>query len=55
MTHLPNILLTTYHADCVPIYFVDKTKKIVGIAHGGWKGTFENISGKMIDKMIKVL
>lgn len=49
ITNVANIILTTYHADCVPIYFLDKTKKIVGLAHGGWRGTFENISGKMID------
>lgn len=54
ITNLPNVLLTTYHADCVPIYFVDRKKRIIGLAHGGWRGTFENISGKMIDKMIKV-
>src|SRR5690606_4290042 len=49
ITDLPNIVLATYHADCVPIYFLDRGKKVVGIAHGGWRGTFENISGKMID------
>ncbi|WP_025641311.1 peptidoglycan editing factor PgeF [Schnuerera ultunensis] len=51
ITDLPNIVLATYHADCVPIYFLDRGKKVVGIAHGGWRGTFENISGKMIDIM----
>lgn len=52
ITHLPDMLLITYHADCVPIYFVDRKKKIVGIAHGGWKGTLGNIVGKMIDNMV---
>lgn len=54
ITHLHNILLMTYHADCVPIYFVDVKKKVIGIAHGGWRGTFNNISGKMIDKIKEV-
>lgn len=54
ITNLPNISLMTYHADCVPIYFVDTEKKIIGLAHGGWKGSFENISGKMVDSFIKV-
>lgn len=53
ITHLSNVLLTTYHADCVPIYFVDRKNKIIGIAHGGWKGTFGNISAKMIDAMMR--
>ncbi|MCF6465180.1 peptidoglycan editing factor PgeF [Clostridium sp. Cult2] len=51
ITDIPNVVLTTYHADCVPIYFLDIAKKIIGIAHGGWRGTFDNISGKMIDTM----
>ncbi|MBZ2173687.1 peptidoglycan editing factor PgeF [Schnuerera sp. xch1] len=49
ITNLTDIVLATYHADCVPIYFFDKVDNIVGIAHGGWRGTFDNISGKMID------
>ncbi|NLX60967.1 MAG: peptidoglycan editing factor PgeF [Tissierellia bacterium] len=53
ITHLTDVLLITYHADCVPIYFVDKYKKVVGLAHGGWKGTYGNIAGKMIDSMIE--
>lgn len=54
ITNIPNIILSTNHADCVPIYFIDQIKKVVGVAHGGWRGTYENISGKMIDKMKEV-
>ena len=52
ITNLPNIILSTGHADCVPIYFVDPGKRIVGIAHGGWRGTYGNITGKMIGRMV---
>ncbi|QQY80548.1 hypothetical protein EDD65_102205 [Keratinibaculum paraultunense] len=52
ITNVPNIVLITYHADCVPIYFYDYNKKVIGLAHGGWKGTYGNISGKMLDLMI---
>ncbi|NMB28052.1 MAG: peptidoglycan editing factor PgeF [Tissierellia bacterium] len=51
ITNIPNLILTTSHADCVPIYFLDKRKKVVGLAHGGWRGTYKNITGKMIDTM----
>ena len=50
ITHIPNLLLTTSHADCVPIYILDRKKRIIGLAHGGWRGTYNNISGKMIEK-----
>lgn len=51
ITNIPNLVLMTSHADCVPIYFLDQKKKVIGIAHGGWRGTYNNISGKMIDNM----
>ncbi|MTI66493.1 MAG: peptidoglycan editing factor PgeF [Firmicutes bacterium] len=52
LTNKPEITLFTYYADCVPLFYLDKNKKVVGIAHGGWKGTVNKIAGKMIDKMI---
>jgi len=51
VTNLPKMALITYHADCVPVYFIDIKKKAIGLAHSGWKGTFNNISGKLIKKM----
>ena len=40
-------------ADCIPILFYDHTKKVIGVAHAGRAGTFENISGNTIRKMIE--
>ncbi len=51
VTNIPNIILTTYHADCVPVYFLDQAKKVIGIAHSGWRGTYANITGNMIELM----
>jgi polyphenol oxidase len=42
------ILLTLCYADCVPIYFIDKVTKRIGIAHAGWKGSVNGIAQKMI-------
>ncbi|MTI70768.1 MAG: peptidoglycan editing factor PgeF [Firmicutes bacterium] len=52
LTNKPEITLFTYYADCVPLFYLDKNKKVVGLAHGGWKGTVNKIAGKMIDKMV---
>lgn len=49
ITSKRGIVLATYHADCVPIYFYDRVKKVIGMAHSGWKGTLNNISKVMID------
>ncbi|PYZ97939.1 laccase [Alteribacter lacisalsi] len=44
----PDILLTSMYADCVPLYFYDPERKIIGLAHAGWKGTAGNIAGHML-------
>jgi len=41
-------------ADCVPILFYDHSKKIIGVAHAGRAGTFENISANTVNKMKEV-
>ena len=53
VTNLSNIPLITFYADCVPLYFYDRVKKVVGLAHSGWKGTVNNIASCMINTMIK--
>ncbi len=52
VTNLANIPIMTFYADCVPLYFFDKEKNVIGLAHSGWKGTVKNIAGKMIETMM---
>ncbi|MPM84301.1 hypothetical protein SDC9_131372 [bioreactor metagenome] len=40
-----------FTADCVPVIIVDKTKKVIGAVHSGWKGTYANIAGKAVEEM----
>ena len=37
ITDVPGICLVTSYADCVPLYFVDPVKKVIGLSHSGWK------------------
>ena len=53
ITNVKGMALATYHADCVPIYFYDNNKEVIGMAHAGWKGTLNNISESIIKNMIK--
>lgn len=39
-------------ADCVPVFIVDKAKKVIAAVHAGWKGTALEISAKVIRLMI---
>lgn len=43
--------MVTVHGDCVPLFFFDKKRKIIGLAHAGWRGTLSDIGGKMINLM----
>ncbi|HKM34861.1 MAG TPA: peptidoglycan editing factor PgeF [Lachnospiraceae bacterium] len=53
VTACPGIALATFYADCVPLYFVDPVKKVIGLAHAGWRGTVGRIGSKMIEYMQK--
>lgn len=52
MTNEPGIVLFTYYADCVPLYFVDTVKKVIALSHSGWKGTVNKMGKVTVDKMV---
>ena len=39
ITDVPGIVLSTFYADCVPLYFVDPVHRAIGMSHSGWRGT----------------
>ncbi len=45
------LILSCFTADCVPLYFVDAVKKVIGVAHSGWRGTVDRIGAKMVEQM----
>ena len=51
VTNVPGVLLTSFYADCVPLYFYDPVKQAVGLAHAGWKGTAAGIAVSMVETM----
>lgn len=53
VTDVPGILLTSFYADCVPLYFIDPVQQVVGLAHAGWKGTVANIAAHMVEAMVE--
>lgn len=52
-TNDSGILLTLCYADCVPLYFYDRSSKRIGAAHAGWKGSVGGIASKMIENWEK--
>lgn len=53
VTNVPGIPIVTFHADCIPVFFLDTKNKAIGLAHSGWKGTYSNISRNVVERMKK--
>ncbi len=51
VTDEKNIVLTTFYADCVPLYFVDPVRAVIALAHAGWRGCVRQIGIKTLQKM----
>ena len=53
ITNIPEITLVTHYADCVPLAFVDPNKKVIALAHSGWKGTVGKIGALTVERMVE--
>lgn len=51
ITNVPGVPLSSYYADCVPLFFLDPANKAVALAHAGWKGTVMGIGAKTVQYM----
>lgn len=51
VTDVPGLVLATFYADCVPLYFVDPEKRVIGLSHSGWKGTVGRIGKVTVETM----
>lgn len=54
VTNNPLLILSVLTADCVPVLFADKSKKIIAAAHSGWKGTLNGIIENTLESMISL-
>lgn len=51
ITDQKNILLTTVHADCLPVWLYDEEHHAIGLVHAGWRGTLAGIAPKAVKLM----
>ena len=40
-------------ADCLPLFLVDRRRRRVGLVHSGWRGTYEGIAHRFLDRWIQ--
>lgn len=53
ITDAPGVVLATFYADCVPLYFVDPVHGAIGLSHSGWRGTVNHMGAVTVKEMEK--
>lgn len=51
ITDVPGVCLTTFYADCVPLFFIDPVHKAIGLSHSGWRGTVNRMGRATLQRM----
>lgn len=51
ITNEPGLVLSTFYADCVPLYFVDTKHRAIGLSHSGWRGTVNRMGRATLKAM----
>ena len=51
VTNVPGLVLTTFYADCVPLFLVDPIRRAIGLSHSGWRGTVGKIGKRTVEVM----
>ncbi|MGN0293964.1 MAG: peptidoglycan editing factor PgeF [Lachnospiraceae bacterium] len=54
ITDVPEAVLVTSFADCVPLYFLDPVRRVIGLSHSGWRGTVNRMGAVTIDRMKEI-
>lgn len=53
ITDKKDVIIGAFTADCVPVILVDESVGAIGAIHSGWKGTFNDISKKAVERMME--
>lgn len=51
VTREPRVFLSVTAADCLPIFFVDGSERIAGLAHAGWRGLLRGVLQETVTAM----
>ena len=53
VTNEPEVVLATFYADCVPLFFMDPVRHCIGLSHTGWRGTVGKIGKVTVETMTR--
>ena len=54
VTDQPGIALGVLAADCAPVLLADPLAGVIGAAHAGWRGAFDNILKSCVETMVEI-
>ena len=50
-TYEPNVVISSFTADCVPVLFYNEKTNLIGAIHSGWQGTIKEITAKLFEHL----
>lgn len=50
-TDVPGQAILTYHADCLPLLFLDASRGVVAGAHAGWRGSLAGVATQVVQAL----
>lgn len=53
ITDAPGLILSAFFADCVPLFFADPVKRVIGLSHSGWRGTVGRMGQATVDALVR--
>ena len=53
ITDQPDTPLVMRFADCVPLLYYDRTRRVIGLGHAGWRGTVKGMASKVVSMLQK--
>jgi YfiH family protein len=51
VTDRPGVVLGIRVADCVPLLALDASRRAIGLAHAGWRGTLAGVAASLVRAM----
>lgn len=53
VTDRPGVCLAVRSADCVPVVAVDSRRRVIGLAHAGWRGILAGIGSRLVERLVQ--
>ncbi len=53
VTDEPEVCLTIFSGDCIPILLYDPVRRCIAAAHAGWRGTAAGIAARAVETMVR--